>query len=193
MADPVTYSFYGTTIDTLRKTAARAISILTTAQNELAAAEPGSFPSETELLDHNFADMLSLRVQPILGHKFPLGALSRLSLSTSSPEFNPGFASFSAVIDYFKACIAAYDSVDEKAFNDAALTSVDVPFENMGKTLHMAGLADYFHGFCVPNAYFHLNSMYMLLRSKGFKLGKGVYVGVFMSEQQKKDWAPLRG
>jgi hypothetical protein len=30
------------------------------------------------------------------------------------------------------------------------------------------------------------------LRSKGFKLGKGVYIGSFMSEQQQKDWAPLR-
>ncbi|RZK28953.1 MAG: DUF1993 family protein, partial [Hymenobacter sp.] len=53
-------------------------------------------------------------------------------------------------------------------------------------------LADYIHTFAVPNSYFHLNAMYMLLRSKGFKLGKGVYVGSFMSAQQQSDWAPLR-
>jgi hypothetical protein len=41
--------------------------------------------------------------------------------------------------------------------------------------------------------YFHLNAMYMLLRSKGFALGKGTYVKAFFSEQAKKDWAPLMG
>lgn len=116
-----------------------------------------------------------------------------MSLTTSTPEFNPGFADLSAAIAYFQTCLAAYESIDAEKFNGAASSPVDVPFENMGKTLHMSGLADYFHGFCVPNAYFHVNAMYMLLRSKGFKLGKGVYVGSFMSETQKADWAPLRG
>jgi hypothetical protein len=35
--------------------------------------------------------------------------------------------------------------------------------------------------------------MYMLLRSKGFTLGKGTYVRPFFSEQAAKDWAPLMG
>jgi hypothetical protein len=35
--------------------------------------------------------------------------------------------------------------------------------------------------------------MYMLLRSKGFVLGKGKYVSPFFTEQAKKDWAPLMG
>lgn len=33
----------------------------------------------------------------------------------------------------------------------------------------------------------------MLLRSKGFTLGKGTYVKPFFSEQAAKDWAPLMG
>jgi hypothetical protein len=35
--------------------------------------------------------------------------------------------------------------------------------------------------------------MYMLLRSKGFTLGKGTYVKPFFSEQAARDWAPLMG
>jgi hypothetical protein len=190
----MTYNFYGTTIPVLRNIAKSAISILTTAQDEISAAK-SAFPSEQELLDSSFADMLPLRLQPILGAKFPIEALSKLSLTNSStpPAMNPGFDSLSAVVDFFKSIVAVYDAIDEKAFNDAAEKSVDVEFQNAGKTLKMAGLADYYHSFCVPNAYFHLNAMYMLLRSKGFKLGKGSYVGAFMSEQQKKDWAPLKG
>jgi hypothetical protein len=35
--------------------------------------------------------------------------------------------------------------------------------------------------------------MYMLLRNKGFTLGKGAYIRGFLSEQARKDWAPLMG
>lgn len=85
------------------------------------------------------------------------------------------------------------DSIDEKEYNAAADKGCDVSIGTGKPTLHMTGLADYFHTFVVPNSYFHLNAIYMLLRSKGFKLGKGQYIGAFMSEQQQKDWAPLRG
>jgi hypothetical protein len=195
MSDPVTYNFYGTTIPVLRNIAKSAISILTTAQDEISAAK-SAFPSEQEILDTSFGDMLPFRMQPILGSKFPIEALARLSLngSASAPAMDPNsFESLQSVIDFFKACVAVYDAVDEKAMNDSALKSVDVPFEKMGKTLHMRSLSDYVHSFCVPNAYFHLNAIYMLLRSKGFKLSKGAYVGSFMSKQSQEDWAPLRG
>ncbi|EAT86944.1 hypothetical protein HBH56_129360 [Parastagonospora nodorum] len=194
MADPVTYNFYGTTVPTLRNIAQSAISILTTAQDEISAAK-SAFPSEQELLDTQFADMFPFRMQPILLTKFPVEPLTQLSLhgSVAPPALNPGFTSLTDVIEFFKATIAVYDAIEEKAFNEAADKSVDVEFKNAGKTLHMKGFADYYHGFCVPNAYFHLNAMYMLLRSRGFKLGKTSYIGAFMSEQQKMDWAPLKG
>lgn len=193
MADPVTYNFYGTTVPTLRNIAQSAISILTTAQDEISAAK-SAFPSEQELLDTQFSDMLPFRMQPILLTKFPLDPLSQLSLSSAAPPaLNPGFTSLTDVIEFFRATVAVYDAIDEKAFNEAAGKSVDVEFQNLGKTLHMKGFADYYHSFCVPNAYFHLNAMYMLLRSRGFKLSKTSYVGAFMSEQQKADWAPLKG
>jgi hypothetical protein len=195
MSDPVTYTFHGTTIPVLRNLATSAITFITAAQDEISKAPSGTFPTEQELLDSSFGDMLPFRVQPILTAKFPLAGISHLNLngSTPIPALNPGFADFAAVIDFFKQVQAVYDAVDANTFNESANKSVDVPVESAGKTLHMTGLADYYHGFAVPNTYFHVNAMYMLLRSKGFKLGKGSYVGPFMSEQQKKDWAPLRG
>lgn len=196
MSNPVTYSFYGTTIPVLRNCARSAISILTAAQDEISkAGANGALPSEQEILDAKFGDMLPFRVQPILLTKFPLNALKHLGLNSSTPipKFNPAYSTFDDVIEFFNQSIAVYDAVDEKAYNESSEKSVDVAFENAGKTLVMKGLADYFHGFVVPNAWFHLNTMYMILRSKGFTLGKGVYVQSFMSEQQKKDWAPLKG
>jgi len=192
MADPVTYTFYGTTVPTLRNIAKSAISILTTALDEISAAK-SAFPSEQELLDTQFADMLPFRMQPILLAKFPLAPLTQHSLSSAAaPALDPGFTSLTDVIEFFQATIAVYDAIDEKAFNDAATKSVDVEFQNLGKTLSMKGFADYYHSFCVPNAYFHLNAMYMLLRSRGFSLSKAVYIGEFLSAQQKADWAALK-
>ncbi|KAH8723641.1 hypothetical protein GQ44DRAFT_709838 [Phaeosphaeriaceae sp. PMI808] len=193
MADPVTYTFYGTTIPVLKKCATGAISILATAKTEIANAPAGKFPSETEILDHQLGTMLPLRMQPILLAKFPLPPLADLKLigSTPLPEFNPAFTSFDDMIEFFKKVEAVFDAVDAKAFNESAEKSVDVSIG--GKMLHMTGLADYFSSFVVPNAFFHLNALYMILREKGFELGKGVYIGCWLSEQQRKDWAPLRG
>ncbi|KAF2821151.1 hypothetical protein CC86DRAFT_397618 [Ophiobolus disseminans] len=195
MADPVTYSFYGTTVPVLRSCCKSAISILTTAQKELSDAEPGKFPDEKELLDAHFGTMFAFRQQPIMLAKFPLVALQHHSLSSApAPSLDPSsFDSLASVVDFFQKMDAVLAGVDEAKFNDAAEKGVDVPFQQAGKTLHMSGMADFYHGFVVPNAYFHLNAMYMLLRSKGFALGKGVYVGSWMSETQMKDWAPLRG
>jgi hypothetical protein len=190
MSDPVTYSFYGTTIPVLRNLATTAISILTAAKNERSIND--ALPSDQEVLDSQFNDMLPLRMQPILLAKFSVAALQHLQLqgSTPVPALDPGFSSLDDVIEFFKKTQAVYDAVDEKTYNESAEKSVDI--EVVGKTLHMTGLADYIHTFVIPNGYFHLNAMYMLLRSKGFKLGKMHYVGCWMSEQQKKDWAPLR-
>lgn len=190
MSDPTTYTFYGTTIPVLRNINNSAISILTTAQTELAA---GLQVTEQELLDTSVADMLPLRMQPILLAKFQTAPISTLSLSTAPiPALDPSFTSLSAVIDFFKAMNAVLDAIDEKAWNEAAEKGFELHMESVGKTLNISGLADYWHGFVVPNSYFHLNAMYMLLRGKGCKLGKSCYVGTWMSETLRGDFKPLR-
>lgn len=195
MSDPVTYSFYGTTVPVLRNFATCAISILTTAKNERSNAAEGALPSEQELLDSHLGTMLPLRVQPILLAKFSVEALKHLQLQGTAPipVLSPDFSSFDDVIEFFKQLQTLYDAINEKTFNESAEKSVDISMKSGGVTLHMTGFADYLHTFVIPNGYFHLNAMYMLLRSKGFALGKSVYIGCWMSEQQKKDWAPLRG
>jgi hypothetical protein len=194
MSDPTTYTFYGTTVPVLRSINNSAISILTTAQTELANGLP---ISEQEILDAAIGDMLPFRMQPILLAKFQTAPIEHLKLHNATsapiPALNPGFTSLADVIDFFKALNAVYDAIDSKAWNDAAEKAFDLRMESMGKTLKISGLADFWHGFVLPNSYFHLNAMYMLLRGKGFKLGKSVYVGAWMSETLRADFAPLRG
>ncbi|KAJ4990932.1 3-oxoacyl-acyl-carrier-protein synthase [Stagonosporopsis vannaccii] len=191
MTDPITYNFYGTTVPVLRNISTTVINTLHAAKDE---QSKGSLPSDQEILDSNFGDMLPFRVQPILLAKFSLAALEFLKLSKADgPAMNPGFKTLDEVIEFFENMNKVLDNVDEKEYNDAAEKSCDISLGPGKPTLHMTGFADYFHNFVVPNSYFHLNAMYMLLRNAGFKLGKRFYIGSFMSEQQKKDWAPLRG
>lgn len=194
MSDPVTYTFYGTTVPVLRNIATSAIRILTAAKNEMSKAEDDKFPSEKEMLDTQFGGMLPFRFQPTLFAKFALAGLKHLELNgmTPIPIVSPDFSSFDQVVSFFEEVRAVFDAIDEEKYNQSANKTIDIPMEKSGKTLHMTGLADYTHGFVIPHSYFHLNAMYMLLRSKGFELGKGVYVNPWMSEQQIKDWAPLR-
>ncbi|KNG46860.1 helix-turn-helix-domain containing protein type [Stemphylium lycopersici] len=185
------YSFYDATIPVMRNISKSAISFLTAAKEEI--SKNSNLPSEKELLDAKIGDMLPFRAQPILIGNFQTVALESLKLSSAAaPAMNPSaFSSFDDLINFFKQVIAVFDGVDEKAYNESAKKSVDVPVA--GKTLTMTALHDYTESFVIPNSYFHLNALYMLLRSKGFALGKTTYIAGFMSEQSQKDWAPLRG
>lgn len=191
MSDVITYNYYGTTVPVLRNISTCAINILRTAKDEQAK---GSLPSDQEILDLKFGDMMPFRKQPILLAKFATVALEQLKLAkVDIPEMKSEFKTLDEVIEFFEGLQKVYENLDEKAYNDAAEKSVDIPLGATGSTLHMTGFADYFHNFVVPNSYFHINAMYMLLRSAGFTLGKGVYVKPFMSAQLKKDWAPVMG
>lgn len=191
MSDPVTYNFYGTTVPVLRNIHISAINTLRAVKDE---QSKGSLPTDEQILDSTFGDMLPFRVQPTLLSKFSIAALDHLKLpKIEIPALRADWKTLDEVIEFFESMKAVFDSIDEKEYNEAASKSCDVSLGPGKPTLHMTGLADYFHSFAVPNSYFHLNAMYMLLRNAGFKLGKGVYIGTFMSEQQQKDWAPLRG
>lgn len=189
MFDPVTYSFYGTTVPLLLNINASAINTLRTAKHEQAKF---SRPSDQAILDSNFGDMLPFRKQPLLMAKFSLAPLEYFKLSKiESPALTNDYKTLDEVIEFFEGVQKVFESIDEKDYNEAAEKSCEIFVAPSMPPLHVAGFADYCHGFVIPNSYFHLNTMYMLLRNAGFQLGKAVYVDPFKSEQQLKDWAAL--
>ncbi|KAH7084234.1 hypothetical protein FB567DRAFT_77941 [Paraphoma chrysanthemicola] len=188
MSYQMTYSFYGTTIPVFKRINNSAINTLTVAQTEIANGLP---ISEQELLDASIGDMLPLRTQPGLLARFQAVPLEALKLTSAPiPAMDSGYTSLAEMVDFFKAMNEVLDAVDEKAFNESAEKQFEVQIA--GKMLKISGLADYLYGYVVPNSFFHLNVIYMLLRSKGFKLGKRVYTSSWMSEQLTADFAPLR-
>ncbi|XP_014554355.1 hypothetical protein COCVIDRAFT_17860 [Bipolaris victoriae FI3] len=185
-------TFYDATIPVMRGISKSAISFLTTAKEEL-SKENSNLPSESDVLNAQLGDMLPFRMQPIILGKFQLAGIQNLKLaeSATAPTLDPSaFSSLDDVISFFKQLLAVLEAVDAKVYNESADKGLDV--EIGPKTLHMSSLSSFTNDFVVPNSFFHLNAMYMLLRSKGFSLGKTSYIGGFMSEQSLKDWAPLR-
>jgi len=135
--------------------------------------------------------MLPLHKQPILFAKFSLTPLEYFKLTSATiPSLDVEFKSLQDVIDFFTQLETAFAGVDEKAFNACAEKSFEMTVA--GKEIKMSGFADYAHGFMVPHDYFHVMTIYTLLRSRGFALGKGVFVGSFMSETLGGDFAALR-
>jgi hypothetical protein len=193
MSDPVTYSFYGTTVPVFRNIFTSVIRAIKSAQEERAKAADGkTFPSDQEILASKFGDMLPFAIQPALMTKFSVQAFTFLNLpKTEVPDIRYDFTTLDEIVEYYEKLVAVLDSIDEKTYNESATKPVDMLIESKNLTLNMSAFADYLHSFVVPHSYFHLNCMYMLLRNAGFSLGKGVYIGPFMSETQKKDWSPL--
>ncbi|CAA9960354.1 hypothetical protein CFE70_003784 [Pyrenophora teres f. teres 0-1] len=183
-------SFYKNTIPTFRGIASSAINVLTVAKEEQSKNE--ALPSDEEILNSQFGDMLPFRAQPIILAKFQLGPLENTKPSAKSPSLDPAsFKSLDDVINFFKQLVAVIDSVDEKAWNESAQSSLDIVVVN--KPLKLTAIEDHVTSFVIPNSYFHLNAMYMLLRMNGFNLGKQAYINPFMSEQARKDWTQLKG
>ncbi|EMD62303.1 hypothetical protein GGP41_002166 [Bipolaris sorokiniana] len=186
-------TFYDATVPVMCGISKSAIGFLTAAKEEL-SKENANLPSESEVLNAQLGDMLPFRMQPIILSKFQLVGIQSLKLaaeSATAPNLDPSaFSSFDDVISFFKQLLAVLEAVEAKAYNESADKGLDV--EIGPKTLHMSTLTSFTNDFVVPNSFFHLNAMYMLLRSKGFNLGKSTYIGGFMSEQSLKDWAPLR-
>ncbi|EUC32489.1 hypothetical protein COCCADRAFT_5826 [Bipolaris zeicola 26-R-13] len=185
-------TFYDATIPVMCGMSKSAISFLTTAKEEL-SKENSNLPSESDVLNAQLGDMLPFRMQPIILCKFQLAGIQNFKLaeSATAPTLDPSaFSSLDDVISFFKQLLAVLEAVDAKAYNESADKGLDI--EIGPKTLHMSSLSSFTNDFVVPNSFFHLNAMYMLLRSKGFSLGKTSYIGGFMSEQSLKDWAPLR-
>ena len=53
-----------------------------------------------------------------------------------------------------------------------------------GPASYEATAVDYVHGYPIPTAYFHLNMLYAILRSRGVPLGKTDYMEPFMKSFQ---------
>jgi hypothetical protein len=127
------------------------------------------------------ANLLALRLAPDM---FPLskqiqivsdnakGMASRLTLQ-ETPKYEDNEVTLSDLISRLTKTIAYLETFSESDFANAATSEARFPYFP-GK--HMVG-ADYIFGYAIPNFFFHLVTVYAILRHHGFDIGKADYMG----------------
>ena len=119
-----------------------------------------------------FPDMFDLMRQVQLVTDFAKGCGARLSGAT-----NPAFADVEKTFEELQArlakCIAFLESLNEADFAGAATRSITLKVA--GKERTMSG-HEYFNSYALPHFYFHMTTVYNILRHNGVELGKGDFI-----------------
>jgi uncharacterized protein len=120
-----------------------------------------------------YPDMLPFIRQVLIACDFVKGCGARLS---GQPV--PNYADEEKTFEDLQARIAKtadfVGGINKSDFADAGkrMVTIKVAGQDMSMTGH-----DYFHGFVLPNFYFHMTTAYNILRHNGVELGKGDFMG----------------
>jgi hypothetical protein len=163
------------TVATLVKTTVRRnLQMLDTVLDKAAAhAAAKSFDVGVLLGSRLAPDMFPLTRQIQLASDMAKGMAARLS-----GQKPPSFEDVETTLDELKQRLARtrafVESIDDAAFDGAEQREVRVP--TRAEELVFNG-QDYLVGFALPNFYFHVTAVYLILRHNGVELGKRDFLG----------------
>ncbi|WP_386066830.1 DUF1993 family protein [Tahibacter sp. UC22_41] len=158
----------------VKTTVRRNLQILETLLDKAAAHAAAKNFDVGVLLGSRLApDMFPLTRQIQLASDMGKGMAARLS-----GQKPPSFEDVETTLDELKqrlARTAAYvESIDDAAFDGAEQREVRVPTRTEE---FVFGGQDYLVGFALPNFYFHVTAVYLILRHNGVELGKRDFLG----------------
>lgn len=163
------------------------LNILETTKHVLAKGASHAEAAGTSVAEHLgarlYPDMLPLRAQVYVICATARKAVERLT-GTAPPGTLPDHTK-----EFDLAELQALLADTEKVLRGVEPATVDgreqvrVPCA-FGPASYEATAVDYVHGYPIPTAYFHLNMLYAILRSRGVPLGKTDYMEPFMKSFQ---------
>ncbi|WP_257389156.1 DUF1993 domain-containing protein [Tahibacter caeni] len=118
-------------------------------------------------------DMFPLTRQIQLASDMAKGMTARLA-GQVPPSFEDVETTLAELKERLARTLAYVESVDDAAFDGAEQREVRVP--TRAQELVFAG-QDYLVGFALPNFYFHVTAVYLILRHNGVDLGKRDFLG----------------
>ena len=137
-----------------------------------AAIEAHKLDKSVVLALRIYPDMLPLLRQLTLLSDHAKGAGARLS-GVANPSFPDEEKTFEDLYARLAKTVAFLKSLDAKSFEGAETR--DVTLKRRGQDMTMTGL-NYFHGYALPNFYFHMTTTYNILRGIGIEIGKSDFV-----------------
>ncbi|KAI0451001.1 hypothetical protein F5B21DRAFT_528317 [Xylaria acuta] len=146
------------------------------AQAEALAAEKGTPISE--LLESRLApDMWPLSQQIVISALHSAMTVLKLT-GTPPPKIEFGPASLENCKKYLAEVLELLQAVKPEAVNGKEGETVTAMM-GAGAEVNMKAV-DYVTGYLTPNVYFHLTTLYDILRSKGATLGKKDFIQTFV-------------
>ena len=132
-------------------------------------AHGGIDPAEARLAP----DMLPLKNQVYIATDGAKGCGARLA-GVDIPKYEDTEATYPELKVRVAKTIAFLKTLDRKSFAGAENKEIVLKFPNT--TLEYNG-RDYVGNFVMPNTFFHITTVYGILRHRGVKLGKNDYLG----------------
>jgi hypothetical protein len=132
-------------------------------------AHGGIDPAEARLAP----DMLPLKNQVYIATDGAKGCGARLA-GVDIPKYEDTEATYPELKVRVAKTIAFLKTLDRKSFAGAENKEIVLKFPNT--TLEYNG-RDYVGNFVMPNTFFHITTVYGILRNRGVKLGKNDYLG----------------
>lgn len=118
-------------------------------------------------------DMFPLTKQVQVATDMAKGCGARLA-GADIPKYEDTETSFAELQDRLAKTIAFLRGLDRTAFNGAEDKAITLKFPNA--EFHFSG-RDYLNNFAMPNVYFHITTVYAILRHNGVPLGKPDFMG----------------
>ena len=132
-------------------------------------AHGGIDPAEARLAP----DMLPLKNQVYIATDGAKGCGARLA-GVDIPKYEDTEATYPELKVRVAKTIAFLKTLDRKSFAGAENKEIVLKFPNT--TLEYNG-RDYVGNFVMPNTFFHITTVYGIVRNRGVKLGKNDYLG----------------
>lgn len=159
---------------TIKTTVRRNLGVLDTLLDKAEASAAARNFDVAVLLGARLApDMFPLTRQVQIASDMAKGMASRLAGQTP-PVFEDVETSVAELKARLAKTIAYVESIDDVAFDGAEQREVRVP--TRAEELVFGG-RDYLVGFALPNFYFHVTAVYLILRHNGVELGKRDFLG----------------
>ena len=119
------------------------------------------------------ADMLPFWRQITIACDHAKGASARLA-GLPVPSFEDNETTLAELIARIGKTVDFLATIPAEAYEGAE--DREISLRVGGRDLTMAALG-YYHGYAVPNFYFHMTTAYNILRANGVDVGKGDFIG----------------
>ena len=121
-------------------------------------------------------DMLPFVSQIRIASDAAKGCVARLA-GTEIPKFEDNEATLDALRERVRKTLAYLESVPATAVDGSEERDIVIPMRPPREPVQLKGLFFLQH-WALPNFYFHVTTVYALLRQAGVELGKGDYLAV---------------